>query len=337
MIQGDKRLRVVFAGTPEFAATSLQRLIEQQSILNIEIVAVYTQPDRKSGRGQKITASAVKKVAIANNIPVEQPVSFSLKYNPEQGVSGKVSRETLEKYRPDVMVVAAYGLILPLGVLGIPKFGCLNIHASLLPRWRGAAPIQRAILAGDTLTGITIMRMNQGLDTGDMLYKNICPITDMDTAQTLHDKLALLGADAIVTVLQDLPNYQKKAEKQIDNEATYAEKIHNTEGQINWQDSAENIHRQIRALNAYSYLHDERIKVLAAQSIKQDQVTTEPAAKIVSVGKKAILVSCGTSNDGMKRLINLTVLQWAGAKPLNTEQIANSNKINDGDYFEMVD
>ncbi|EFA2852360.1 methionyl-tRNA formyltransferase, partial [Escherichia coli] len=192
-------LRVVFAGTPEFAKVALQALISHQKALNIDIVAVYTQPDRKSGRGQKISTSPVKALALANNIAVEQPESFSLK-----SANGNVSRETLKKYRPDIMVVAAYGLILPLGVLHTPKFGCINIHGSLLPRWRGAAPIQRAILAGDNTTGITIMQMAQGLDTGDMLYKIACPITDTDTTQILHDKLAKLGGEAIVTVLSDL-------------------------------------------------------------------------------------------------------------------------------------
>ncbi|MFB6348566.1 methionyl-tRNA formyltransferase [Moraxella sp. ZJ142] len=330
------KLRVVFAGTPEFAAVSLQRLIAMQSELNIEIVAVYTQPDRKSGRGQKLTASAVKQVALAHDIPVEQPVSFSLKYEPDDGTGGKFSRETLAKYRPDVMVVAAYGLILPLGVLNTPTFGCLNIHGSLLPRWRGAAPIHRAILSGDTETGITIMQMAQGLDTGDMLYKVACPIDETDTTVTLHDKLADLGADAIVAVLQDLPKYQAMAEVQDDSQANYAEKIHTQDGQIDWQNDAYFIHRQIRAVNAFSHLNGERIKVISAKLIKADQTTCESAGKVVSVGKNAILVSCGTSDDGIQHLINLTSLQWPGGKPLNAEQIANSDKVNDGDIFEMI-
>lgn len=321
-------LRLIFAGTPEFAKIALQTLIKKQTELNIDIVAVYTQPDRKAGRGQKLTASPVKQLALEHNIPVEQPESFSLKSD-----LGKVSRETFANYRPDVMVVVAYGLILPLGVLNTPTFGCLNIHGSLLPRWRGAAPIQRAILAGDRETGITIMQMAQGLDTGDMLYKVACPITDTDTTQTVHDKLATLGGEAIVTVLKDLSSYQANAEVQDEAQTNYAEKITTEEGKIDWQQDAFTIQRQIRALNAFTLLNEERIKVLQALPIKPDQTTTEPAGKVISVGKKAILVACGKDKDGTQHLINLTQLQWAGGKPLTAEQIANGDKINDGDVF----
>ena len=331
-------LRVVFAGTPEFAKVALQALISHQKALNIDIVAVYTQPDRKSGRGQKISTSPVKALALANNIAVEQPESFSLK-----SANGSVSRETLKHYRPDIMVVAAYGLILPLGVLHTPKFGCINIHGSLLPRWRGAAPIQRAILAGDDTTGITIMQMAQGLDTGDMLYKIECPITDTDTTQLLHDKLAKLGGEAIVTVLSDVENYQQKAEKQDDALANYAEKITTAEGEINWQNDAISIQRQIRALNAFTYLDkhkdpNSRIKIIEAAPIKLDQQTHEPPGKIVSVGRNAILVACGKNatnhqHQGAQHLINITQMQWPGGKPLTAEQIANGDKLNDGDIF----
>lgn len=326
-------LRVVFAGTPEFAKVALQALIEHQQALNIDIVAVYTQPDRKAGRGQKISQSPVKALALEHGIPVEQPESFSLKSD-----NGKVSRETLISYQPDVMVVAAYGLILPLGVLRTPTFGCINIHGSLLPRWRGAAPIQRAILAGDEKTGITIMQMAQGLDTGDMLYTLPCPILDTDTTQTVHDKLAILGGKAIVTVLQDLPNYQANAQPQNDALANYAEKITTSEGEINWHTDAASIQRQIRALNAFTYLSaqkdpKQRIKVLAAQPIKLDQTTNEPAGKIVSVGRNAILVTCGKNSEGVQHFINITQMQWSGGKPLTAEQIANGDKLNDGDIF----
>ena len=325
------KLRVVFAGTPEFAAVSLKHLISHQDDLNIEIVAVYTQPDRKSGRGQKVTPSPVKQVALAHDITVEQPVSFSLKHE-----FGQVSRETLAAYHPDVMVVAAYGLILPLGVLNTPSLGCINIHGSLLPRWRGAAPIQRAILAGDEKTGVTIMQMAQGLDTGDMLYKVEYDISDADTTQSLHDKLADLGAQAVATVLADLPKYQATAVVQDDALANYAEKIHTADGQIDWQNSAYHIQRQIRALNCFTHLNGERIKVISAMPIKTDQVTTVTAGTVISVGKNAILVSCGTDDAGVQHLINITSLQWAGGKPLTSEQIANSDKINDGDVFEMI-
>lgn len=323
------KLRLIFAGTPEFAKVALQELIDRQDELNIDIIAVYTQPDRKAGRGQKLTPSPVKELALSHNIPVEQPISFSLKSE-----NGQVSRETFANYRPDVMIVCAYGLILPIGVLGTPTFGCLNIHASLLPKWRGAAPIQRAILADDATTGITIMQMNQGLDTGDMLYKLPCDITNTDTTQTLHDKLAKLGGVAMTTVLKDLATYQANAKPQDDSLANYAKKISSDEGQINWQNSAHHINRQIRALNAFTFLNGERIKVLECMPIKLDQTTTEMPAKIVSVGKKAVLIACGANDNGDKHLINITKMQWAGGKPLTAEQIAVGDKLKDGGIFD---
>lgn len=322
-------LRVVFAGTPDFAKVALQKLIDNQASSNIDIVAVYTQPDKKAGRGQKLAQSPVKTLALAHNIPVEQPVSFSLK-----SADGKQNRETLASYRPDVMIVVAYGLILPTGVLNTPTFGCLNIHGSLLPRWRGAAPIQQAVLANDSQTGITIMQMDKGLDTGDMLYKVACGISDTDTTQTLHDKLADMGAMAIITVLQDLPHYQKNKQKQDDTLANYSRKIHTSDGQINWQNTACYINRQIRALNAYTFLNGERIKILDALPIKPNQTTTETAGKIVSVGKNAILVACGKDDNGNQHLINITQMQWAGGKPLTAEQIAVGNKLQDGQVFD---
>ncbi|MDO4897228.1 MAG: methionyl-tRNA formyltransferase [Moraxella sp.] len=324
-----KKLRLIFAGTPDFAKVALQALIDHQGELSIDIVAVYTQPDRKAGRGQKLTASPVKELALAHHIPVEQPISFSLKSE-----SGQVSRETLDNYRPDVMIVCAYGLILPLGVLNTPTYGCLNIHGSLLPRWRGAAPIHRAILAGDDETGITIMQMAQGLDTGDMLYKIACPINDTDTTQTLHDKLAELGGQAMITVLKDLAIYQANAKPQDDSLANYAEKITNNEGQIDWNNNAWQINRQIRALNAYVFLNGERIKLLECTPIKSDQTTTEMAGKVVSVGRKAILVACGADENGDQHLINITKMQWAGGKPLTAEQIAVGDKLKDGQVFD---
>ncbi|MDO4250182.1 MAG: methionyl-tRNA formyltransferase [Moraxella sp.] len=322
------KLRVIFAGTPEFAKIALQTLIDHQDELNIDIVAVYTQPDRKAGRGQKLTASPVKELALTYDIPVEQPVSFSLKHE-----LGQVSRETLANYHPDVMIVAAYGLILPLGVLNTPTFGCINIHASLLPRWRGAAPIQRAILAGDDKTGITIMQMAQGLDTGDMLYVEQCAITQTDTTQSLHDKLATLGGVAIVKTLKNLENLQQNATPQNNDLANYAKKITTDEGQIDWMQPAWYIDRQIRALNAFTFLNGVRIKVLSAKPIKPDQTTSAPCGKVVSVGKNSLLVACGADEQGVQHLINITGLQWAGGKPLSAPDIASSNKINDGDIF----
>ncbi len=332
-------LRVVFAGTPEFAAISLSALIAQQEALNIEIVAVYTQPDRKAGRGQKLAASAVKQVALDSDIPIEQPATFK-----KSVTEGIAAREVLRTYQPDVMIVAAYGLILPIGVLTIPNYGCLNIHGSLLPRWRGAAPIHRALLAGDDKTGITIMQMDKGLDTGDMLYKIDCAIDTNDSAASLHDKLAELGARAIATVLKDLPNYQAQAQVQDDAQANYAQKLVKSEGEIDWSQSATHIERQIRGLTpwpgAYTFLKGQRVKVLASLPVNHTQPTDKPAGTVISVGRKAILVACGadewvnsTNRDKPASTLAIKNLQFAGGKPVSAEQICHGNQLDDGDRF----
>lgn len=327
-------LRVVFAGTPEFAASSLEALIAQQEQLDIDIVAVYTQPDRKAGRGQKLSTSAVKQVAHTYNIPVEQPATFR-----KSSTEGMAARQTLRTYQPDLMIVAAYGLILPIGVLTLPTYGCLNIHASLLPRWRGAAPIHRALLAGDTETGITIMQMDKGLDTGDMLYKVSCTIADDDTAASLHEKLANLGATAISTVLQDLPSYQAKAVAQDDSQANYAEKLVKTEGEIDWTQSATVIERQIRGLTpwpgAYTFLNGARVKILESLPVNPSQQTIMPAGTVISVGRKAILVACGKNdnNETQASTLRITQLQFAGGKPVSAEQVCHGNQLNDNDKF----
>lgn len=328
------RRRVIFAGTPDFAATSLQALIAQQEALNIEIVAVYTQPDRKAGRGQKLSASAVKQVAVANNIVVEQPATFK-----KSSVEGMAARQTLRTYQPELMIVAAYGLILPIGVLKTPTLGCLNIHASLLPRWRGAAPIHRALLAGDKETGITIMQMDRGLDTGDMLYKVSTDIANDDSAASLHDKLADLGAQAIITVIQNLENYQAKAIEQDDTEANYAEKLVKSEGEIDWTQSAAAIERQIRGLNpwpgTYTFLNGQRVKILASLPLNETQPTTEASGTVISVGRKAILVACGKNDvtDTQSSSLRVTQLQFAGSKPVSAEQVCHGNQLDDGDQF----
>lgn len=334
--------RLIFAGTPEFASVALQSLIEQQDKLNIEIVAVYTQPDRKAGRGQKLTASPVKQLALQHGIAVEQPVTFK-----KSSEEGQAARETLANYKPEIMVVAAYGLILPLGVLQTPTHGCLNIHASLLPRWRGAAPIHRALLAGDDKTGITIMQMDKGLDTGDMLYKVVHEVDADETTATLHDKMAELGAAAIVEVLKDLPHYQTKAEKQDDSLANYAEKLSKAEGEIDWSQSAELIERQIRGMHpypgAYTFLADpkgnsepKRVKVLSAMPVNPSQTTVAKPGTVISVGKNAILVACGkpeTDSEAEGTTLRLTKLQFAGSKPATAEQICNGSQLEDGDHF----
>lgn len=322
----NQKTKVVFAGTPEFAAVALKKLIDCQDELNIQIVAVYTQPDRKSGRGQKITQSAVKTLALSHGIIVEQPESFSLKHE-----QGRVSRETLKSHQPDVMVVAAYGLILPKEVLSTPTFGCLNIHASLLPRWRGAAPIHRAILAGDEKTGITIMQMNQGLDTGDMLYKVECAIDESDDLQALHDRLAILGGQAIVQVLSDLPAYQAKATAQDESLANYAQKVSSDEGLIDWSKPARQVLAQVRALGAYSSLSDVRVKILQGSLSSCDVGDVAPAT-VISMDKAAVVVACGVEN-GRATAVRLTKLQWAGGKPLTAEQVVVGAKMKVGDVF----
>ncbi|MDE4455820.1 methionyl-tRNA formyltransferase [Psychrobacter sp. DAB_AL62B] len=344
-LQRNNPLRVVFAGTPEFAAISLEALIKQQEALNIDIVAVYTQPDRKAGRGQKLAASAVKQVALAHDIAVEQPLTFK-----KSSTEGLAARQTLRTYQPDLMIVAAYGLILPIGVLTTPTYGCLNIHASLLPRWRGAAPIHRALLAGDDETGITIMQMDKGLDTGDMLYKVSANIEANDTAASLHDKMAALGATAISTVLQDLANYQAQAIAQDDSQANYAEKLVKTEGEIDWTQPAAVIERQIRGLTpwpgAYTFLAGQRVKILASLPVNASQQTEKPAGTVISVGRKAILVACGKENNAeqttngttaadrqLASTLAITNLQFAGGKPMTAEQICHGNQLSDGDQF----
>ena len=335
----NRPLRVVFAGTPEFAATSLEALITEQESLGVDIVAVYTQPDRKAGRGQKLAMSAVKQVALSHGIPVEQPATFK-----KSSVEGMAARQTLCTYQPDIMIVAAYGLILPIGVLTTPTYGCLNIHASLLPRWRGAAPIHRALLAGDDKTGITIMQMDKGLDTGDMIYKVSCTIESEDSASSLHDKLARLGATAISTVLKDLPHYQAQAIVQDDSQANYAEKLVKTEGQIDWTQHAATIERQIRGLTpwpgAYTFLNGARVKILESLPVNDAQPTDKPAGTIISVGRKAILVACGfdegqeaDKSSTQASTLRITQLQFAGSKPVSAEQICHGNQLDDGDKF----
>ena len=302
-------LRIIFAGTPEFSARHLQALLASQH----EVVAVYTQPDRRAGRGKKLQASPVKQLAEAANIPVEQPPS--LRDEEAQGV--------LAAYRADVMVVVAYGLILPQAVLDTPRLGCLNVHASLLPRWRGAAPIQRAIEAGDTLTGVTIMQMDAGLDTGAMLATAECRIGPGTTSADLLATLAESGPATLLQVLADLPHYQALATKQDDSQSTYAEKIEKAEGQLDWHKSAEELDRRIRAFNpfpgCYSMLAGERVKHWAAAPVGNAGAATAPGT-LVAAGRKGIAVSCGRGE------LLIQQLQLPRGKPLTSDAILNSRR-----------
>ncbi len=300
-------LRIIFAGTPDFAASALIALIASAH----EVVAVYTQPDRPAGRGRKLRAGPVKEVALKHNIPVLQP----------DNLKEAETQDELRAFNADVMVVAAYGLILPQVVLDIPRLGCLNIHASLLPRWRGAAPIQRAIAAGDNESGITIMQMNAGLDTGDILQLTSCPITDKDSGGDLHDRLAEIGAKAILETLKDLDSHNTKPIKQDDSLATYAHKLDKKEAIISWQNSATDIERLIRAFNpwpvAFTYLNDKTLRIWQAQALIENSELQ--AGTVIRCDKKGIDISCG---EGAIRLLKL---QPSGSKAMDVASFMNGH------------
>lgn len=315
-------MKIIFAGTPDFAATALDALIKTPH----DIVAVYTQPDRKAGRGQKLTPSPVKQLALEHNLPVLQPLHF--KSSTEEGLAAQAE---LAAFNADVMVVAAYGLILPQIVLDTPKYGCLNIHGSLLPRWRGAAPIQRAIAAGDAETGVTIMKMAAGLDTGDMMFKTYCPIEASDTSASLYEKLAAQGAEAICTVLeceQQLQKFLAEREVQDENQTVYAHKLVKAEAQIDWTQDAIQIDRNIRAFNpwpvAFIPLDDKNNLRVWESTVSQLIAPDAEAGKIIAMDKHGIYVACGTG------VVCLTALQWPGGKALNPVQIIQTQKLNIG-------
>ncbi len=299
-------LRIIFAGTPDFAATALTDLLASSH----QIVAVYSQPDRPKGRGRKRQASPVKLIALEHEIAVEQPLNFKT----------EESLATLESYHADVMIVAAYGLLLPESILNAPRYGCLNIHASLLPRWRGAAPIQRAILAGDTETGITIMQMDKGLDTGAMLNKITCDISADDTASSLHDKLALLGGPLILKSLKTLQNKALTPEKQNNALSNYATKLNKAEALIDWSKTADAILLQIRAFNSWpvaqSTIQENVIRIWQAQKDLSESASTPPGT-IIAVDKKGITVACGEG------AISILKLQRVGSKPMTTADFLN--------------
>ena len=300
-------MNVVFAGTPDFASRHLQALLSDDFF---NIVAVYTQPDRPAGRGKKIVPSPVKETALLNDIPVFQPVS--LKDAEEQQI--------LARLNPDVMVVVAYGLILPPPVLTIPTFGCINVHGSELPRWRGAAPIQRAIEAGDTNTGVTIMQMDAGLDTGPMLDIARCSIEKTDTSASLYDKLAELGTNLLPKVLKKLDAGTTTKANQQEADSTYAGKINKQEALINWRESATVIDRRIRAFNpapvCYSMLDGQRIKIWAAFVIDSDDSATP--GKILSASSDGLVIQCGQGS------LLVVQLQMPGKSRLPVSEILKS-------------
>ena len=310
-------LNIIFAGTPEFSVAPLQALLDSEH----HVIAVYSQPDRPAGRGRKLTASPVKHLALEHNIPVYQPASLR----------DETAQAELAALNADIMIVVAYGLILPKVVLEMPKLGCLNIHASLLPRWRGAAPIQRAIESGDAETGVTIMQMDIGLDTGDMLVKKTTPIQTDDNAQTLHDRLSVLGCEALLETLTQLQNNQLKPEKQDESLVTYAEKMHKAEAEINWSQPAQTIVRKIQAFNpwpvAFTQFQDKPLRILQAHIHAHSDNTTESSAsqnsagQVICVDKQGILI--GTGSDP----IWVTQVQPAGKKPMAAYDFAQSRQL----------
>ncbi len=306
-------LRIVFAGTPDFAARHLAALLSSEH----EVIAVYTQPDRPAGRGKKLTASPVKTIALEHDIPVYQPENFK----------SDEAKQELADLNADIMVVVAYGLLLPQVVLDTPKLGCINVHGSILPRWRGAAPIQRSIWAGDAETGVTIMQMDIGLDTGDMLKIATLPIEASDTSASMYEKLAGLGPDALIDCLADIATGQAEPVKQDDELANYAKKLSKEEARINWNDDAAHIERCVRAFNPWPMSHFEAAEnsIKVWQSRVAEQASDKPAGTIVQADKTGIYVATGNGT------LVLEQLQVPGKKAMSVQDILNSR----ASWFEV--
>jgi methionyl-tRNA formyltransferase len=302
-------MRVIFAGTPEFSVGILEALNQAEH----ELVGIYCQPDRPKGRGRVLTACPVKQKALELNLPVFQPESLK----------DKTVQQQLSALNADVMVVVAYGQILPKAVLDTPKYGCLNIHASLLPRWRGAAPIQRAIISGDKQTGIGIMQMNEGLDTGDILLEKTCDILESDTAQSLHNKLAILGAQGITTALTNLNTLLPIVQNE--DGATYAKKLSKDEAWIDWNKTAVEINQQIRAFNPYpiaqanasSDKFESKVLRILSACVMGEKYHQKPG-EIIEYSKGVCIVATG---DGA---LSLEKVQLAGKKAVDIKDFTNA-------------
>jgi methionyl-tRNA formyltransferase len=307
------QLRIGFAGTPDFASHHLRRLIDTSFVP----VAIYTQPDRPSGRGKKLSPSPVKELALANNIAVLQPASLKTQEAQAQFALLKL----------DLLVVVAYGLILPAEILDAPTYGCINVHASLLPRWRGAAPIERALLAGDNETGVTIMEMDEGLDTGKMIHKVEIEITATDTRQDLEDKLVVAGGIGLLHTLNNLVSAKAGAEIQDDSKATYAAKLNKAEALLCFMQSAQQIDRVIRAgigrLPAYCFYNTQRVRFL--QATPSSTQFNQPPGAIVSVSKDRVTVACHQSS------LHITSIQLPGKNAVSIRDLHNSRP----DYFRI--
>ncbi|MDW2311739.1 methionyl-tRNA formyltransferase [Vibrio sp. 1159] len=299
-------LRIVFAGTPDFAARHLAALLSSEH----DVIAVYTNPDRPAGRGKKLAAPPVKQLALEHNIPVYQPESFK----------SDEAKQELADLNADLMVVVAYGMLLPQAVLDTPKLGCINVHGSILPRWRGAAPIQRSIWAGDAETGVTIMQMDIGLDTGDMLKIATLPIEATDTSASMYEKLAELGPEALIDCLVDIAAGKAVPVKQDDELANYAKKLSKEEARINWNDDAAHIERCVRAFNPWPMSHFEAAEnsIKVWQSRVAEQTSDKPAGTIVQADKTGIYVATGNG------VLVLEQLQVPGKKAMSVQDILNS-------------
>jgi methionyl-tRNA formyltransferase len=304
-----KRLKIIYAGTPDFAVPALQALIDSPH----DVVAVYTQPDRPAGRGRKVQFGPVKQVAVNAGIRVEQPLSLK----------DADAQKILASFNADVMVVAAYGLILPQIVLDMPKYGCLNIHGSLLPRWRGAAPIHRAIQTGDVETGVTIMQMAAGLDTGDTLLKTICPISLQDTGQTIHDRLASDGANALLQVLDMVQEDKLVPEIQDESLTTYAHKLNKAEAEIDWTQSAKQIDQTIRAFNpwpvAFTLFNGKPLRLFMSKV--ENSPSNKPAGTVISESPDGVCVATG---DGV---LSFSRLQLPGKKAMDVRDFLNGRSL----------
>lgn len=300
-------LKIIFAGTPDFAARHLDALLASEH----QVVGVFTQPDRPAGRGNKLTSSPVKVLAQTHDIPVFQPKSLK----PEE------NQHLVADLQADIMVVVAYGLILPKAVLAMPRLGCINVHGSLLPRWRGSAPIQRSLWAGDTETGVTIMQMDVGLDTGDMLHKLSCPITAEDTSASLYEKLAQLGPQGMLLTLDLLASGNARPEVQDEALVSYAEKLSKEEARLNWSLSAAQLERCIRAFNpwpmSYFMIEEQPVKVWQATVLPHQN---KQPGEIVHADKQGIQIATA---DGV---LNLVSLQPAGKKAMSAQDLLNSRR-----------
>ena len=305
-------LRIIFAGTPDFAASHLQALLDA----GCNVIAAYTQPDRPAGRGNRLTASPVKLLAQQHHIRVEQPESLR----------NSAAQQTLASLQADLMIVVAYGLLLPQEVLDTPRLGCINVHGSLLPRWRGAAPIQRAIWAGDAETGVTIMQMDAGLDTGPMLHKIHCHIAADDTSASLYHKLAQLGPQGLLETVKMLSANGVSAEQQNNDLATYASKLSKDEARLDWQLSAIQLERCIRAFNpwpiSFLLLDDMNIKIWQAEALSIHSAAAP--GTILKADREGIDIATA---QGVLRLLTL---QPPGKKPVSAQELLNARR----DWFQ---